>query len=148
MATEQTFDPHTHNGYITVFNPKTGGHATYWIHTENWGTDEVPRYQRVVYLLRGPDRDNFEHWTPFAFADLENGVCLWRKLRGTKYEKHAAVLNDIDAGFNYGLEYVFEGRCRKCNRKLTNPVAVKLGIGPKCGGHGNAKSALPAEEAA
>ena len=30
------------------------------------------------------------------------------------------------------VEYRFEGKCRKCNRKLTNPDSIDNGIGPEC----------------
>lgn len=136
------FNVATHNGYITVSNPKTGGHRTFKISTVR-NEKSALHGKRVVSLLTGPNREDYTNWTGFGFA-TESGVVVWRKNRGTAYEKHAKLLTNPEAGEEYGLEYLFEGRCRCCNRALTNPVAVKLGIGPECGGHGNAKSALAA----
>jgi len=31
------------------------------------------------------------------------------------------------------LEIWHEGRCGRCNRKLTVPASIALGIGPECG---------------
>lgn len=35
---------------------------------------------------------------------------------------------------SHGYALLLEGRCLVCNRKLTDPTSIRLGIGPKCGG--------------
>jgi hypothetical protein len=128
------FDPRTHNGYVTIENPSTGNHRTFKIWTEKWGDEE----NRVVALLTGPDRDNPKNWTKFAFVG-EGGIYVWSRYRSdtgdkTQYQKMADLLSRPEAGREAGLNYLFEGRCRRCNRSLTVPESIRKGIGPICEG--------------
>lgn len=97
----------------------------------NFGTEDAPEPKRVVSLLTGPDRDSWQDWQGFGFVS-ERGISVWRKHRDSALAKMARLLEDIPKGERSGLVYHLEGRCRCCNRALTNPESIKLGIGPIC----------------
>jgi hypothetical protein len=44
------------------------------------------------------------------------------------------LLNAPEKGNATGLEYLYEGHCRQCNKSLTSPLSIKSGIGPVCAG--------------
>jgi len=136
-ATADTpFDVRTHNGRVTIENPATGGHRTFRIRTQPADAKFAPG-KRVVSLLTGPD--NGHDYTGFAFAD-EGGVHVWAKYRArefeadTVYQTYARMLADPERWKARGCVYLFEGRCRVCNRALTDPESIRSGIGPVCAG--------------
>lgn len=128
-ATEsQVFDIRTHNGRITASNPATGNHRTFRVRTQPQDAKFAPG-KRVVSLLVGPDNES--DYQGFAFVD-EFGIQVWRSKLGGVYETYARMLANPDAWAEKGVEWQFEGRCRVCNRALTDPVSIELGIGPVC----------------
>lgn len=132
MANEeqgQQFNLETHNGFLTVENSKTGDHRTFKVWTEEWDD----KTKRTVSLLIGPDRENWQDWRKFAFVDGSR-VKVWRRLQGGDFEKFAKILANPARGEELGLVYHLEGRCRVCNRPLTNPESIQSGIGPICSG--------------
>ena len=126
----------THNGRMTLHNPATGQHRTFQIRTQREDAKFAPG-KRVVALLTGPD--NQTDYQPFAFVD-DNGIYVWSSKRndekagGSRWSKFADMLMYPAKYQEHGVEYLFETRCRKCNRPLTDPISIKLGIGPKCRG--------------
>lgn len=123
------FSVATHNGWITIHNPKTDDHRTFQI-----ATSKSMGGKRVVSMLTGPDREDWRNWTGFGFASEDGSINVWRKHEGSVFEKMARLLERPDLGEEYGLNYLFEGRCRVCNRALTNPESIRTGIGPVCAG--------------
>jgi Family of unknown function (DUF6011) len=133
-----------HNGYITVENPKTGDHRTFRVKLETWNEGEPNEVtNRVVSLLTGPDRTRARDWTKFAFVK-DGEVKVWNKfkleiaLKPSPFPSYAKILNDPERGEELGLRYMLEGRCRACDRALTNPESIRSGIGPVCGRRENA----------
>ena len=132
------FDVRTHNGCITIHNPKTGGHSTLRIVTHKGKKAFAPYLgKRTIQKLTGPDTGSKRCWTDFGFVS-EAGVSVFFKKRGTPSSKsewealaHLAQ-NPLGGQLRHGLEYLFEGTCRCCNRALTTPESVKSGIGPVC----------------
>lgn len=57
----------------------------------------------------------------------------WEHRDGTLFDERGERL-----GTSYwrgeGYTLLVEGRCVVCNRKLTDPDSIRLGVGPKCGG--------------
>lgn len=119
----------THNGYLTIHNPETDGHRTFKIQTQSKDSAFFPG-QRIVSLLTGPDRDSFHNWKSIGRV-VGNQISLWKKLRGEKlFETYAKMVSSPE---KYpSLDYMLEGRCRICNRELTNPESIESGIGPVC----------------
>lgn len=120
----------THNGKVTIHNPATGQHRTFQIRTQPQDARFAPG-QRIVALLNGPD--NQSDYQPFGFV-TSNGIKVWRKKEGTVFQTYAKMLDNPEAFQAKGAEYLFSGKCRKCNRELTVPESIKSGIGPVCAG--------------
>lgn len=136
---QQYAQPRIFNGIITITNAK-GEHRTFRIHTVKKGGLIG---KRLLSLLTGPD--NTSNYRSFGFVD-EDGVRVWSQHRNDKmklwYAELVAVLvgkfepttdlgRKIDAS---KYEVLHEGRCVRCNRKLTHPESIKSGIGPECAG--------------
>ena len=123
-----------YNGFITVQNPKTGEHRTFRIQSETWNAGKPNEVvKRTVALLSGPDRESSSAWQ--TFADVRDGeVVVWRSKSSPVFEAFANILNNPDRGIAYGLKYLLEGCCRRCNRRLSNPKSIETGIGPVCAG--------------
>lgn len=113
----------THNGEITLTNPKTGNHRTFKIETVK---DGPLAGKRILSMLIGPD--NTKDYLGIAFVEL-SGIYVWKKHRNTLYEETAKCLLKIE---KLGLISQFSTRCRVCDRKLTTPRSISLGIGPIC----------------
>jgi hypothetical protein len=124
-------DIKTHNGFITVHNPKTENHRTFRVWTTTFGKGDEAEEKRVVQLLTGPNRDDWTAWKSFGFVS-DHGIRVWNKFRGTDHEKFAKILNMPEAAEKAGLVFMREARCRICNRVLTNPESIETGIGPIC----------------
>lgn len=119
----------THNGFVTMVNTNTGNHRTVRIRTQPQDSRFAPG-KRVVSLLVGPDNEN--SYRGFAFADEQGNVSVWRRFKGTDFETYARMIERPEQYAARGVEYKFEGRCRVCNRTLTNPESIDAGIGPVC----------------
>lgn len=115
----------THNGIVTLQNPKTGNHRTFKIHTVKKG---ALKGKRIISMLIGPN--NEEDYLGIAFVD-DSGIHVWNKHKNSLYEKTVKCLLKIEA---MGLVAQFSGKCRVCNRKLTRPSSISSGIGEKCAG--------------
>jgi len=126
-------DIKTHNGYITVQNTNTGNHRTFLVKTNKKDAKFAPE-KRVVSELVGVDRDNHRNWKSFGFIFEDRGVVVFKKDRGTVFDKYADMLNDPAKYEAVGCAYMAEGHCRRCNRVLTSPDSIKSGIGPTCAG--------------
>jgi hypothetical protein len=124
------------NGFYTIHSRATGEHRTFRLHTQA-DDAEFAAGKRILGLLTGSDNEN--DYTGFAFVD-DQGVRVWSKKRGDGlWEQYAEMLWSLalDAGFspwakNYSL--MLDGRCGRCNRRLTTPESIRTGIGPICAG--------------
>lgn len=117
------FNIATHNGIITMRNPATGEHRTISIATSRHTGD------RLVQLLTGCDNERDYK----SFARIVDGECkvFWALRDSEFYNAIANILNHPER-FVGRLEFMLEGKCRKCNRRLTNPESIESGIGPEC----------------
>lgn len=113
----------THNGCITIKNPKTGNHRTFQIKTKEFPDGSL---KRVLYILIGPDNTN--DYLPIGFVG-KTDIYIWKRHQNTLYEKTAKCLLKIE---ELGLISRFETKCRVCNRRLTTPESCELGYGPIC----------------
>ncbi len=121
------------NGEITMENPETGNHRTIRIKTQKADANFAPG-ERIAYLLNG--HNNETDYLPFAFVKLDGRVIVWRKYRGDRqpssYERLARMITDPSSFEARGIRYLFATNCRRCNRKLTTPESISIGIGPTC----------------
>ncbi len=145
-----------HNGTYTVSHPERG-HFTLKLYTVTDNGDL--RGKRILSLLVGPD--NVTNYRGVAFwDDAHRTANIWKRFRGREHiildgrhwaggaggdglssqQKKIAIWADLvnRGGDGYwgqvGYEVLLEGRCVVCNRKLTDPDSIQLGIGPVCGG--------------
>ncbi len=154
LAAMQANAPNVQNGTYTVDSPR--GHFTVKLYTVQ--KDNLAG-NRILALLVGPDNESDYRgvafwddakkrahvWKRFGSPDrtepidgyhwgdrwssVEQKLAIWADLalRGSEEERH---------GHWYGNGYrlLMEGRCVVCNRKLTDPESIRLGIGPTCAG--------------
>jgi hypothetical protein len=137
------------NGFFTITSP-TGEHRTFRIHTQPDAESQLKRGRRepfapgkrIISLLVGPD--NGRDYKGFGFV-TDDGISVWRKFArnnpradATTHEKYANLVWSLATDgenspfYRKGARLLFEGRCIKCNRRLTEPTSIKLGIGPEC----------------
>ena len=126
------FGLETHNGTITVSNPATGQHRRFRVRTQKEDARFAPG-SRIVGMLTGPN--NERDYTGFGFVQPDGTIKVWAKHRGTQMDRFARMLERPQHESEmFGLVFDWEARCRKCGRKLTDPISLTLGIGPTCRG--------------
>ena len=128
---DRPFDIATHNGFITVLSKASGEHRTFRVRTQADDAKFAPG-SRVVGLLVGPD--NTADYQDFGFVTEDGRIILWKRYRDSEFYGWVARMLANPERWTAKCEFNFDGRCRKCNRPLTDPTSVALGIGPKCRG--------------
>lgn len=131
------------NGTWTIQNQDTGDHRTFKIATQKPGAGFAPS-KRIVSIMTGCDNET--SYTNFAFVS-NNGerIFVWKNKRGgsswSRYQHFADMLHVLmadrtsESGHDYSHYTITgSGRCYRCNHKLTNPISLETGIGPKCAG--------------
>jgi len=136
-----------YNGEYTITNAK-GEHKTLKVKRQKDDARFAPG-ERIVQLLTGSD--NEFNYTGFGFVKADGKINVWRKKQGRMMNYLAVLLTAafaaIEASDSETVEVPFEfsghsytvllsKRCLRCNRKLTNPESIRLGIGPECAGKG------------
>jgi hypothetical protein len=129
-----------YNGEYTIVNPN-GEHRTFKIHTARKGGLAG---KRIVSLMTGSDNES--SYTGFAFLN-NSSVKVWRKKQDKLTNCYATLLEcifatlensdleQVESAFDcFGRTYkvMLSKRCYRCNRKLTNPESIRLGVGPEC----------------
>lgn len=120
------------------------------------GPDNVNNYKGVAFWNderkivsvwrrhRGPDSRlpiNGFNWQPRGWSTVETKLAVWADMvirgDGTEHE----IVPGTDSGTRLRVGYwggegytvMLAGHCVICNRKLTDPESIRLGIGPVCG---------------
>ena len=133
------------NATLTLKSVATGKHYTYKVkRAKPWSSDGAnPPLRWWVDILSGPD--NTADYSPLGMLkQAHQGVLSFGKTSRSCLADTAppmagfawfirAVVNE-DAEKLAQVEFWHEGRCGKCNRKLTDPTSIRLGIGPVCRG--------------
>jgi len=121
----------THNGTYTVLSKATGEHRTFRIRTQRENA-EFAAGERIVALLVGSDNEH--DYQSFGFVKDDGRIVVWKRHRGGMFDKLARMLEHLGEHEQAGrVEVYLEGRCRRCNRRLTHPESIRSGIGPECG---------------
>jgi len=122
------------NATVTLVSTKTGTRFTYKIRANDEGD------VFFVSLLSGPDNESDYRY----LGRIARGV-FWQ---GRKVPKPGDVGADAPSSLAFkwawerlckgvmldSLEIWHEGRCGRCNRKLTVPASIASGFGPECAG--------------
>ena len=124
-----------HNGYHTITYPD-GSHRTVRIHTQKEHATFAPG-ERIISLLTGPD--NRSDYEQFGFVKGDGRVIVWKKHRGeegrpSRREELVVILMRLVHGDVPGYELHESRHCRKCNKVLTDPESIAVGLGPTCRG--------------
>jgi hypothetical protein len=122
----------THNGTFTVTSNKTGSHRTFQVRTQKPDAKFAPG-SRIISMLTGPD--NHADYTGFGFVNDNGKIYLWAKKQTPTFRAYATMLENMAGHVQAGNIVVQAAtKCRKCNRKLTDPISIETGIGPICAG--------------
>ena len=122
------------NATVTLVSVKTGTRFTYKIRVSDDGKTHF------VSLLSGPDNES-----DYAYLGRITRGVFWQ---GRKFPKAGDVGPDAPSSKAFAwawkclsqysmpvsLEVWHEGRCGRCNRKLTVPSWIESGFGPECAG--------------
>lgn len=116
--------PAVPQGYYTVV--KDGTHRTFRVKQAGPNSKLAGKY--IISFLSGPD--NTSSYTGFGFV-TEDGVSVWKRFAESDWDfwLEALLADSKTAGKAYALE---SGNCFVCNRLLTDPESIELGIGPVC----------------
>ena len=125
----ETAHPAIPNGFHTISFPD-GSQKTFRIRTKPIDSKFAPG-KRVIGLLIGPD--NTSDYEDFAFL-FESGAVCWKRFRNGKHQEYAELLVSLHKEPIDGYNISIEKRCLVCNRTLTDPESIRLGIGPVCRG--------------
>jgi hypothetical protein len=131
-----------HNGKYTIESKQTGEHRTFWVRTQPVDAEFAPGH-RVVMLLTGSQNDDPSCYTTFGFVN-DDGIFVFPSKRPgpdcktNNWIQFADLLWTlaIDGAFSSWAEKGFrihlEGHCLRCNRVLTTPRSIQIGLGPIC----------------
>jgi len=139
--------------FFTLVSLKSGNRYTYKVELAD---KRNPNDTDVwfVSLLNGPD-----NWTNYAYIGMirqcEHGTYSFRWTGKSRVSQDAPSF----VGFEYcfeglvnsnmdGFEFIHEGKCGRCGRRLTVPDSVESGFGPECIGKVGVAAALNAPVAA
>lgn len=129
MQTQTVFSIKTHNGVITMKSLTTGEHRTFRVRTQAKDASFMPG-ARLLEMLIGPN--NEWDYRSIGFVQETGKIFLWQAHFGDKFYSWVAAALETPEKFMDRAEFMFEGRCRVCNRPLTNPESIETGIGPTC----------------
>lgn len=118
------------NGTYTLILPD-GSHRTFRVHRKPDWAKFAPG-QRTIGLLIGPA--NGHDYEDFGFV-VSGTVRVWKAHRGKPQERWARVLELWAAKAlspDDGYEVRLAKTCGWCNRLLTTPESIDIGLGPSC----------------
>ena len=131
-----TFTPPTgfFDGEYTVASPK-GGHRTFRVKTQPMDSKFAPGEQTIALLVGS---NNEEDYKSFAFLK-EGGMRVYKKQIGTETAKAGLALVSLLRQDALGQRLTEAGytvlesrRCYRCQRLLTDPISISVGMGPEC----------------
>lgn len=119
------------NGIFTIKNMKSEQHRTFKVKTQAPDARFAPG-ERIISVLTGSNNEDASSYTGVGFVK-KDGIAVWRKQQGSEL---AALVNffwkRVALNEHLDFELYHEGRCCRCNRKLTVPESIVTGIGPIC----------------
>jgi hypothetical protein len=130
--------PKIYNGFFTIENTVAGTHRTFRIQTVRDNKNKKDKSlvgKRIIALLIGSD--NTRNYKNFGFVD-DNGIYVWGKCKGGQFEALSrcfwsmATEGENSRFYRVGARMKESRNCIRCNRLLTDPQSISLGIGPEC----------------
>ena len=128
------FKPLIFNGVYTISHD--GQHRTFKVKTQA-ADARFAANERIIRLLTGSDNEN--DYEGFGFVH-PNCIIVWNKKRlvDKKWQAYADLLFAMITQGEKSIYYLKGYRlhisltCLVCNRLLSTPESIELGIGPKC----------------
>lgn len=118
------------NGIYTLRFP-CGSHRTFRVFTMREDARFAPG-KRVIAMLIGPENAGFSDYEKFGWVD-DAGIHVWKRFQNQKQAEYARLLWMLATGCEGdGYELLISKRCLRCNRTLTTPESIEMGIGPEC----------------
>lgn len=125
------------NATITLVSKKTGTRFTYNIRRQ-YLEDDTPRDFWFVRVLTGSDNEN--DFTYLGQIKGHQGIQGYQHGAKSPINHHAPSNVAFvwffgfiaDGELHPDVEVWHEGRCGRCNRKLTVPESIEQGFGPEC----------------
>ena len=121
------------NATITLESLRTGAHFTYRIREAKATHNETKQPVSFVSLLNGPDNENDYMYLGILRA---GAFTLTKNSRAGKEALSVKAFSYFwslgDGAFPELLVARHCNRCGRCNRALTTPESIDLGIGPDC----------------
>jgi len=121
------------NATITLESAKTGKHFTFKVRVAKKDDETSPFF---VSLLNGPD--NYANYSYVGVISFDKKIFkLTQKSKVTidalSYKAFNFFFTQLVVGkLHEDLRVYHFGKCGRCNRKLTTPTSINLGIGPEC----------------
>lgn len=125
---------------ITIVSKKTGVRFTYLVKKAPDNRPDFPSNVWFVALLRGPDNENDFSYMGTLYLGRD-GVTTYRH-GGQKSKVQTNAPSNIGFAWVWShvecnllpddVEVWHEGKCGRCNRKLTVPNSIASGFGPEC----------------
>jgi hypothetical protein len=117
------------NSTFTVLNTKTSNRFTFRVKSPKTSTPENPIF--FVKILTSPDVYQF-------IGSIIGGKFKYSQKSKISNEAQSVrvfqyVFNKLQDGIlDECVEIYHEGKCGRCNRPLTVPESIEIGIGPEC----------------
>jgi len=136
------------DGYIddvqTALDFMFGGNATFTLVSLKTQTRYTFRLRSkddgnlfFASTLTGPNNDDDYTYLGTYWPHDGRGLHAGKKgnAQDVRFKGLAYLIRKLKAGeFPHDVEMWHEGRCGRCNRKLTDPVSIARGLGPECAG--------------
>lgn len=124
------------NATFTVKNNATGNRFTFRVSAPKTASGGKDMSKRFVSVLSGPNNES-----NYSYMGMITDRTLFRRTKASKVGEDALsfkaftwLMEKIRAnvGLPEGVEFLHEGRCARCGRKLTTPESIEAGFGPEC----------------
>lgn len=125
------------NARVTFLNTDSGNRFTYQIQQakpDHEGQEAPPLW--FVRVLTGSDNTaDYQYLGVLRTQGFQHGVKSKISVDAQSCKVFSWVWPRLQRGTLPGFIQVWhEGRCGKCNRVLTDPLSISLGMGPTCRG--------------
>ncbi len=124
---------------VTLVSHKTGNKLTYTISKKK---SEYSTNDEYLYFISVGHAKSLLYAGFIVYSDIEDKFKFVRGNKGNlnlsdiRVKSILYTLNQLNKeNYNLGVDIYHCGRCGKCGRKLTDPVSISIGLGPKCAGY-------------
>ena len=136
----------TGSAVFTLVSGKTGTRFTYRVTSPKKTREDAKGKTLFVSVLTGSDNTNDYSYTGTLWQPEDGRPFYFRHTKGSKVTAAAPSAQAFTffwkeankpAGFRAAnlldkVEFWHEGKCGRCNRRLTDPSSIASGFGPEC----------------